>query len=325
VTATVRMIQVGLAAACAFIAAAAQAQTYPDHPITMVLPYPPGASTEQLARAVQNPLQTALGQPVIVENRPGAAGNIGSAYVAKSPPDGYRLLLTTNAVLTLNPHFYPDLGFDPLKDIAPVTRAVNGALAIAVHTSLPVNTLPELIAYAKAHPKEIFYGTTGTGSPQHMMGETLNRLAGIELTHVPYKGGGPAMNDLLGGHIKMVIITLSTVLPQVGSGRIKILAIGESKRFSGAPDIPTVAETLPGFDVTSWLCFVFPGSTPKPLVDRMNGEMVKALNLPEVKEKLETLALPVVADKPEDLAQTIRSDFDRWGKVIRELGIKPDQ
>ena len=315
----------GIIAACALVAPLAQAQTYPDHPITLVLPYPPGASTDQLARAVQNPLQDALGQPVVIENRAGAAGNIGSAFVAKSPPDGYRLLLTTNAVLTLNPHFYPNLGFDPLTDIAPVTRAVNGALAVVVHNSLPVNSIAELIAYAKQHPREISYGTTGTGSPQHMMGETLARRAGIEIVHIPYKGGGPAMTDLLGGHIKMVFITLSTVLPHIGGGQIKILAIGETKRFAGAPDIPTVAETLPGFDVSSWLCFAFPGGTPKPIVDRVNTELVKALNLPDVKANLEKLALPVVAGTPGELAQTIRSDYERWGTLIREMNLKPDQ
>lgn len=303
---------------------AAQAQTYPNRPVSIIVPYPPGASTDQLVRMVQPKLAAGLGQTVVVENRSGAAGNVGTALVARSAPDGYRISLTTDAVLSLNPYIYKDMGFDPMKDLAPITTAVNAVLGIAVHNSLGVNTISELIDYAKKNPKKVFFGTAGTGSPQHVAGEQLNQRARIELVHVPYKGGGPAMTDLLAGHIKMSIATLSAMVSHIGGGAIKVIAIGEKTRFEGFPSIPTVAETLPGFESSAWLAFVAPAGTPREIVNRLNAELAKALLAEDVKSKLLSLALLVVADKPEQLAERMKSEYERRGKILRSLNIKPE-
>jgi len=310
--------------AFAVFSLAAQAQTYPNRAVTIVVPYPPGASTDQLVRLVQPKLAAGLGQPVVVENRGGAAGNVGSALVARSTPDGYRILLTTDAVVTLNPYVYKDMGFDPVKDLSPITTAVNAVLGIAVHPSLPVNNLAELIDYARKNPKKVFFGTAGSGSPQHVAGEMLNRRAQVQLVHVPYKGGGPAIADLLAGHIKMGISTISAMVPHLGSGNIRIIAIGERTRFEGTPNIPTIAETLPEFEASAWLAFFAPAGTPRDIVNRLNAELVKALNAGDVKAKLLGLGLLVVGDRPEQLAAKLKADFERRGKILREVGIKPE-
>ncbi len=308
--------------ACGIFSLISQAQTYPGRPLTIVVPYPPGASTDQLVRLVQPRLTAGLGQAVIVENRGGAAGNVGSALVARSTPDGYRILLTTDAVVTLNPHIYKDMGFDPVKDLAPITTAVLAVLGIGVHPSLGVNSVAELIEYAKKNPRKVFFGTAGTASPQHVAGEMLNQRAQIELVHVPYKGGGPAITDLLAGHIKMSIATLSAMVPHLGGGNIRIIAIGEKTRFEGTPNIPTMAETLPGFEASAWLAFFAPGGTPREIVNRLNAELVKALRAEEVKAKLLGLGLLVVGDRPEQLAERLAADLERRGRIIREVGIK---
>ena len=303
---------------------AVQAQTYPSHPVTIVIPYPPGASTDQLVRLVQPRFAAGLGQSVIAENRGGAGGNLGSALVARSAPDGYRILLTTDAVVTLNPYFYKDMGFDPVKDLAPITTGVSAVLGIAVHPSLPVNSMAELIDYARKNPKKVFFGTAGAGSPQHLAGEMLNQRAQIELVHVPYKGGGPAIADLLAGHINMGIATLSAMVPHVAGGNIRIIAIGEKTRFEGTPNIPTIAETLPDFEASAWLAFFAPAGTPREIIGRLNSELVKALNAEDVRGKLLALGLLVVGDTPEQLAVKLKTDLERRGKIIRDVGIKPE-
>ena len=303
---------------------AVQAQSYPNRAVTIVIPYPPGASTDQLVRLVQPKFAAGLGQPVVAENRGGAAGNLGSAVVAHAAPDGYRILLTTDAVVTLNPYIYKDMGFDPVKDLSPITTAVNAVLAIAVHPSLPVNSMTDLINYARKNPKKVFFGTAGAGSPQHVAGEMLNQRAQIELVHVPYKGGGPAIADLLAGHIKMGIATVSAMVPHLAGGNIKIIAIGEKTRFAGAPNIPTIAETLPDFEASAWLAFFAPSGTPREIVNRLNAELVKALNAEDVKAKLLALGLLVVGDSPEQLAARLKTDLERRGKILRDVGIKPE-
>jgi tripartite-type tricarboxylate transporter receptor subunit TctC len=300
----------------------AVAQGYPNRPVVIVTPYPPGASTDNVARLVQTELVAGLGQPVVVEHRSGAAGNVGSASVAAAAPDGYRILLTTDAVMTLNSHFYKDMGFDPVRDLAPITTAVDAAIGIAVHPSLGVNSVPELIAYARKNPRKLFFGTAGTGSPMHIAGELLNQRAKIELMHVPYKGGGPAMTDLVGGHIKMGIATLAALVPHAGRGTIKVIAIGEKRRVDIDPNIPTVAETLPGFEFSAWLAFFAPAGTPADIVKRLNAELVRALNVAEVKSKLRALGMTVVGDRPEQLAERLKNDIELRGKIVRDAAIK---
>ncbi|RKE72360.1 Bug family tripartite tricarboxylate transporter substrate binding protein [Pseudorhodoplanes sinuspersici] len=302
---------------------AAPAQDFPNKPITIVLPYPPGASTEQVARLVQPILQERLKQPVIVENRPGGNGSIGTMAVARSDPDGHTIVLATNALMTITPHIQ-QMPFDPVKDFAPITTAVRGILGLAVHPSVPAKSVPEFIAYVKKNPKTVNYGTAGIGSPQHMAGLLLNRATGIELVHVPYKGGGPAMNDLLGGHIQSVVATIVTMLEHEKNGALRILGIGEKQRFSGIPHVQTISETVPGFEATSWLAFYAPAKTPKTVIDTLNRELVFALNNPEVKRKLEEAGLPVVADKPEELGRTTKNDLARWGELTRVMNVRAE-
>lgn len=299
----------------------ASAQEFPNRPITIVIPYPPGASTEQVARLVQPIMQERLKQPVIVENRPGGNGSIGSLAVSRAAPDGHTILLTTNALMTVNPNLQ-HVPFDPIKDFAPVTNAVRGVLGLAVHPSVPAKTMAEFIEYVKKNPKKINYGTAGIGSPQHMAGLLLNQSAGTELVHVPYKGGGPAINDVLGGHIQSIVATLVTMLEHEKAGSLRLLGIGEKQRLSGMPNIPSISETVPDFEATSWLAFYAPAGTPKPVIDTLNRELVFALNNPEVKRKLEEAGLPIIADKPEDLGRTTKDDLARWGDLARAMNVK---
>lgn len=306
------------AAACA-----ASAQEFPTRAITIVLPYPPGASTEQVARMIQPVMQERLKQPVVIENKPGGNGSIGTVAVKAAAPDGYTILLTTNALMTIVPHVQ-SMPFDPLKDFVPLTTAIRGILGIAVNPKVPAKNIAEFIAYSKANPKKVHYGTAGIGSPQHMAGLLLNREAGIELVHVPYKGGAPAANDAMGGHIEAVIATISSTLGQHNSGLLRIIGIGEKERFGGRPDIQAIAETVPGFEATSWLAFYAPAGTPKEAVEVLNRELVYALNTPEVKKKLFDLGLPVVADKPEELGKRTRDDLKQWGDIARAMNVKAE-
>jgi tripartite-type tricarboxylate transporter receptor subunit TctC len=310
---------------CILFAAAlpAQAQDFPSRPITIILPYPPGASTEQVARMVQPIMQERLKQPVVIENRPGGNGAIGTQQVARAEPDGYTILLTTNALMTIVPNIQT-MPFDPIKDFAPLTTAIRGILGLAVHPSVPAKNIAEFIDYVKKNPKKVHYGTAGIGSPQHMAGLLLNQSSGIDLIHIPYKGGGPAMNDLMGGHIQAGIATVSSMVSQYKAGLVRIVGIGEKERFPAIPEVQAIAETVPGFEATSWLAFYAPAATPKPIVDRLNSELVFALTSPEVKQKLFDLGLPVVADKPEDLARVTREDLARWGDLARKMNVRAE-
>jgi tripartite-type tricarboxylate transporter receptor subunit TctC len=302
---------------------AASAQDFPTRPVTIVLPYPPGASTEQVARMIQPVMQERLKQPVVIENKPGGNGSIGTLAVARSAPDGYTILLTTNALMTIVPHVQT-MPFDPIKDFVPLTTAIRGILGVAVNPNVPAKNMAEFIAYAKANPKKVHYGTAGIGSPQHMAGLLLNREAKIDMVHVPYKGGAPAANDAMGGHIQAVIATISSTLGQHKSGLLRIIGIGEKERFAGQPDIQAISETVPGFEATSWLAFYAPAGTPKAVVDVLNQALVYALNTPEVKQKLFDLGLPVVADKPEELDKRTRDDLKLWGEIARAMNVRAE-
>lgn len=295
-----------------------------NRPITLLVPYPPGASTDQLARLVAQRWTSITGQTMLVENKGGANGNVGAAVVAKSPPDGTRILLATQPILAINPFLYKDSGFDANKDLTPLTAAVNGVVALVVHPSLPANNIAELIDYAKKNPGVVQFGTAGSGSPQHIGGLLFAQRAGINLTHVPYRGGGPMVNDLLAGHIKMGIVTLSAVKAFAADKRLKVLAIGEKTRFAGAPDIPAIAETLPGFELTTWLGFFAPGGLPRDQVNALSQALVRAVNADDVKSKLMELALPPRTEGPEALARLVQSDQEMYGRIIREYKITAD-
>lgn len=316
-----RLLLTAGGSAAATLAMPARAQAYPNRPITIVVPYPPGASTEQVARLVQQRMQPDVGVPMVVESRAGANGNIGAAYVAKSPPDGYRILMATQPIVAINPYVYRSIGFDPVKDLTPLTCAVNGVVCIVIHPSLPVNSLAELVAYGKANRGALSYGTAGVGSPQHVGGLLFAQRAGFEWTHVPYRGGGPMVTDLLSGQIKAGIVTLSAVRNYQADGRLKILAIGEKARFSGAPSIPAMTETVPGFELTTWLAFFGPGGLPADVTQYLSRHLVAALQSEPVRTKLEESALPVRAEGPAALAQLVASDQAMYSKIIREHNI----
>jgi tripartite-type tricarboxylate transporter receptor subunit TctC len=320
-----RICALGVVALIAQIAAApAMAQDYPSRPVTIVVGYTPGATSDLLARTMAERLNAAWGQSVIVDNRSGVGGNIAAGYVARAPADGYTLMVGTDAIMTSNVFLYKNTPFDPIKDFAPITTAGANIICLAVHVDLPVNSVAELIAYAKANPGKLQYGSSGIGSPHHLAGELLRQKTGIEIVHVPYRGGGATINDLLGGHIKVAFLSLSTAVPHLNSGKIKIVAVVEKSRYAAMPDVPTIGETVPGFEMSSWVAFFAPAGTPAPLITRLNEAMVKVLTTDAVKEKLATLGLAVAPSTPAALTATIREGLAVRGELIRAANIQAE-
>jgi tripartite-type tricarboxylate transporter receptor subunit TctC len=310
--------------AVAIAAVPAMAQDYPTRPVTIVVGYTPGATSDLLARTVAERLNAAWGQSVIVDNRSGVGGNIAAAYVARAPADGYTLMVGTDAIMTSNVFLYKNTPFDPVKDFAPITNAGANIICLAVHVDLPVNSVAELVAYAKAHPGQLQYGSSGIGSPHHLAGELLRQKTGIDIVHVPYRGGGATINDLLGGHIKVAFLSLSTAVPHLGSGKIKIVAVVEKTRYAAMPDIPAVGETVAGFEMSSWVAFFAPAATPAPLVARLNEAMVKVLTTDAVKEKLATLGLAVAPSTQAELAAIIREGLAVRGELVKAANIQAE-
>jgi tripartite-type tricarboxylate transporter receptor subunit TctC len=304
--------------------AAASAQGYPTRPITIVAPYPPGASTDFMARLLRDPMSEALGQPIVVDNRPGAGGTTATAGVAAAAPDGYTLLFTVNAPVTMNKFLQKSYPIDPKTAFAPVVSAAEVLLALVVHSSLPVKTVPELIAYAKQHPGKLSYGTAGIGSAHHIAGELLKQKTGIDMQHVPYRGGGPAIQDLVAGHIAVAFGTTPAVIPHVQSGAIRMLALAEAKRDPDMPDVPTVDETVPGVITGTWVGLLAPAGTPQPIIDKLNKAAVDALKRPDVIAKMKLQGAKPVGSTPGELARLINTELDHWGKVIPSIGIQPE-
>ncbi len=314
----------GLALVVALCASApVVAQDYPTRPLTMLVPQAPGASSDLLARTLGERLHAQWSQPVVIENRPGAGGNVGTALVARAAPDGYTLMIGTDAILTSNVHLYKSMGFDPVKDLAPVAMAGFNIICLAVHADLPVKTVPELIAYAKANPGKLKYGTPGAASPHHLSGELLALKTGIEIIHVPYRGGGPATNDLIGGHIPMAFLSLSSAVPQLATGKIRIVALVEKSRYAAMPDVPVIGETVPGFEMSSWLGVFAPAGLAAPLHARLNDTVTKIFNDPPVKEKLATLGLVVTPMTPAAMAEMIKAGIEARGALIKAANIQP--
>ncbi len=302
----------------------ALAQDYPSRPVTLVVGYTPGATSDLLARTVGERLNAAWGQPVIVDNRSGVSGNIAAGYVARAPADGYTLMVGTDAILTSNVFLYKNTPFDPVKDFAPITNAGANIICLAVHVDLPVRSVAELIAYAKANPGKLQYGSSGTGSPHHLAGELLRQKTGIEVVHVPYRGGGATINDLIGGHIKVAFLSLSTAVPHLSSGKIRIVAVVEKTRYAAMPDVPTIGETVPGFEMSSWLGFLAPAATPAALIAGLNEAMVKVLTTDAVKEKLATLGLVVAPSTPAELAAVIKEGLAVRGQLVKAANIQAE-
>jgi tripartite-type tricarboxylate transporter receptor subunit TctC len=320
----VRILARALVLAVAIAAAPAMAQDYPSRPVTIVVGYTPGATSDLLARTVAERLNAAWGQSVIVDNRSGVGGNIAAAYVARAPADGYTLMVGTDAMMTSNVFLYKNTPFDPVKDFAPIANAGANIICLAVHVDLPVNSVAELIAYAKARPGQLQYGSSGVGSPHHLAGELLRQKTGIDIVYVPYRGGGATINDLLGGHIKVAFLSLSTAVPHLGSGKIKIVAVVEKSRYAAMPDIPTIGETVPGFEMSSWVAFFAPAGTPAPLVARLNAAMVKVLTSDAVKEKLAALGLAVAPSTQAELAAIVREGLAVRGQLVKAANIQAE-
>jgi len=308
-----------------FAAMSLQAQTYPSRPLRMVSPYAPGGGSDTLARALGQKLNEAWGQPVVVDNRPGAAASIGTEMVARSQPDGYTILVTPSAALTINPHLYSKLRYDTFKDFAPITIAANSPFLFVVHASVPATSLKELIAHARANPKKLNYSSSGNGSSTHLAGVMFNNMAGTDIVHVPYKGAAPANVDLLAGVIQVRFASVVPVMPHVRAGRVRALAISSEKRYSPLPDMPTISEAgLPGFIVESFYAIVVPAATPRSVIEKLNAELVRILRDPQIKARMAADGSEAIGSTPEELGAALRRDFARWAKPVKDSGARAD-
>jgi tripartite-type tricarboxylate transporter receptor subunit TctC len=303
-------------------AGAALAQGFPERPIRIVVPLPPGGSPDTLARTLSQGLQAVWSQPVVVENRTGGSQNIGSDAVAKSAPDGYTWLLAPDNVFSVNPYITKQ-AFDPLNDLTPVSELARIQFLLVVHPSVPAKSVQELVAHAKAHPGELNYGSSGNGSPQHLGGVLFERTTGVKMNHVPYKGAAPVIADLVPGRIQLFIGAANQLLPQIREGRLRLLGSTAAQRFPNLGDVPTVAEAgAPGYVLDPWLGLFVPARTPPEVVSRINAEVGKILNEPQLKARLGSQGIEVVTNSPADFARFVREDNAKWGKVIAEAGIK---
>src|SRR5213594_4254793 len=316
-----------LAAALAVLTphAAAAADSYPAKAIRFVVAFPPGGGTDIIARSIAQRLTVRLAQQVVVDNRPGAGGNIGTDIVAKSAPDGYTLLMGSAGPLAINASLFGKMPFDPIKDLAPVTLAASTPNLLVVHPSLRVASVKELIALAKARPGEIDFASSGHGTPAHLAGELFNSMAGVKMVHVPYKGAAPALADLLGGQVQLMFSTMPPALPHVKDGKLRALAVTSAKRSPAAPELPTVDEiALPGFEANTWHGVVVPAGTPPAVVARLNREIVAILHLPDVVERLSGQGAEALGSTPEEFAAYIKSETLKWAKVVRDSGAKAE-
>ena len=318
---TPTLASLGLSAIFVVSAVSAIAQgSYPDRPVRIVVPFPPGGSNDVLARAVAPGLQSRFGQPFIVDNKPGAAGNIGAEFVARSPADGYTILQTQNGI-TMVPWLTQNLGFDPMQ-FAPVMIAITLPMVVTVNTELPVKSIGDLIAYAKANPGKLSYATPGVGTPHHLATELFMSMTGAKMVMVPYKGTAAIAVDLIGGRVNALFSALDTMRPHIIAGKIRAIAIAERKRLPQLPDLPAVAETVPDFEANFWLGFVAPSGTPDPIAQRLATEIKAVLALPDTNERLTKAGLTVNPGSPSEMRAIMKSDYEKWGKVVRAAGVK---
>ena len=316
---------IALAAACAFAASAIAADVYPSRPVRIVVPFPPGGPADVLARTVGDKLQATLGQPVVVDNRPGAGGNIGMELVAKAAPDGHTLALAPAGNLTVNPSLYRNVPYDVARDFAPVTVIAAVPNVLVVNAQVPAKDLAELIAYAKANPGKLNFASPGPGSGAHLAGELLKSSAAIDMVHVPFSGIAPAVTAVVAGDVQVMFAGSSSAMPHVTAGKLRALGVASPKRIASAPALPTLAESgLPGFDVTSWYSIVAPAGTPPAVVERLQREIAKALDAPDVKTKLAGLGAEPVANTPSEFSAMIKVESAKWGKIVKDANIRPE-
>jgi tripartite-type tricarboxylate transporter receptor subunit TctC len=301
------------------------AETWPTKPVKWIVPYPPGGSTDILARIIGQKLSERIAQPVVIENRAGAGGNIGTNYVAKSTPDGYTIVMANIGPISINPSLYRNLPYDPEKDLAPITLLMSVPNLIVVNPNLPARSVKEFIQFAKAQPKPVSYATPGIGTSLHLAGELFAITAGIPLAHVPYKGSGPALTDTVGGHVPIMFDNMPSALQMVKAGKLRALAITSSQRSSLLPDVPTVAESgLPGYEVTGWFGVMGPSNMPPAIVARLNAEFSAILQAPDVRMKILEMGGIISGAGPEPFGRFIRTETEKWQKVVQSANIRPE-
>ena len=310
------------AIAIGVIATPVAAQDYPNKPIKMLVGYAPGGGSDIIARLLAQNLQVKLGQPVVVENRPGAGGNIAAGVVATARPDGYTLLMTPNTI-SMAPALYEKIAFDVAKDLAGVAIIANSPIVLIVHPTLPVNSIAELIQYAKTHPGKLSYSTPGVGTPQHLATELFKSMTASNIVHVPYKGGAPAVAAVVSGEIPLSFAAINSAKPFIDSGRVRAIAIGDATRSSQIA-LPTIGETVAGYDVSIWYGVMAPAGTPKPVLDRLNNELAVIVQLPEVKEQMARQGYENAVGPASKMNAQIRADLEKWGRVVKQAGIKPE-
>lgn len=314
----------GALLAALLVSVSAVAQTFPTKPLRIIVPFAPGGSTDLAARLLAPKMQDGFGQPVIVENRPGAGGSIAVELVAKSPPDGHTLVLSAPGALTINMHF-TKLAYDPLKDLAPVSRIARSPLVLAVNASTPFKSIGDLVAYAKAKPGALSFSSIGPFNLSFLATELLKHMTGIEMVAVPYKGGAPASAAIASGEVQLGFMDTTGVLPFVQAGRVRLIATAEPQRLVTMPSLPTVAESgVPGYEATSWLAMVAAGGTPPQLLARLNAEVSRALGYADVRDSFLKAGLEAAPNSPDEMRQMLRSDFEKWRTIIKERGIKAD-
>lgn len=316
---------IGMAAAAMSLPALAQTTNFPQKPVRIVVPYTTGGSNDVIARLLAQQLQETWGQPVVVENKPGAAGNIGSSDIAKSAPDGHSLLLTNINIVSMNPGLIVNMPFDPQKDFAPISLLGTTALALVVHPSVAANNVRELIDLARKEPGRLNYASSGNGSPQHMSAEMFKAMTKTSLTHIPYRGAAPAVNDLLAGQVQVTVGVVNQLIPHIRAGKLKALGVTSRKRLAQMPDVPTLDEAgVPGYESEIWLGLAAPAATPPAIVDQINQAVRRAMATADVVSKLQSQGIDVLVSSPDQMRQRGLEDLKRWGDIIRTAGIKVD-
>ena len=319
------MRQVLAALALAALATAAPAQDYPARPIRLIVPFPPGGGTDIAGRTIANKLSETVKWTFVVENKPGAGGNLGVEQAAKSPPDGYTLVVGQTSNLAINPALYANLPYDPQKDLSPVALIVSAPVVLVVATNSPYKSLGDLVAAAKRDPGAVTFASPGSGTVSHLTGELLQRAAGVKFTHVPYKGASQAMTDLLGGQVQSFMSSVPSALAQVRGGRLRAVVVTSAKRAAQMPEVPTIAESgYPGFDAITWYGLLAPAGTPAVIIARLNAELNRALATPDVRERLAAEGGEVLGGSPERFASLLKADRAKWGRVVKESGAKVD-
>jgi len=319
------LLSAGVAAVALGAAGGGLAQRYPEKPVRIIVPFSPGGGSDIVARAIAPALSPALGQPVVVDNRPGADGAIGAFMVAKAPADGHMLLVGTTGPMVISPALKAKMPYDTLRDFAPVTQLITQPIALVVHPSLPVNTVAQFIALAKARPGELNYGSAGIGNGTHLAAEIFKSITGVSMVHVPYKGTAPAVTDLVGGHVQVIFSSISVMLPQINAGKLKALAVGGEKRMPMLPNVPTMVEAgVRGFDASSWYGLFAPAGTPTGVVTRLNGEVAKILRGAEIRDLLLAQGASPVGNTPEEFTSHIKAELVKWREAVRAAGVKPE-